>query len=522
VTALALATDRHAAGARRNFAANAAALGVALPMPAAEWRLARDGALTAIVDGRWLAGCSVPRHAAERMLERSVVRGNVACLLLPAHGHQIDVCLRRVGNNCAVIALLPDAEALGFALACCDFSDAIRRRRLFFADDTVSLDDVFARHPGLPLPHQFLKLPTTDPARGDEIIGWAQQVFSKQAALHARRIAAAKRAKATRPRPCVAAGRTFRLWDDTGHALASAINCDVIDTDAPAESAVAYVAERAAEAVALVTVDAGRADSPETVGVEKPWLTWVTRRRVPAFVPAAPRDGLLLVDDALRPLAATAGWPSDRVALASWPTPSGASTTSAGDAPFAMIADVNDLRPTAEVEDFSSWRLVWDACRAELLAQPQASGDDPVAYLHRVRTRHDVPAESFSEALLLERLVAPAVIVGVARWLIREGVLLSLHGNGWGAFDDVATHWRGPVATRADLAAAVGGACALIDPFILRPAHPVAAQGRPVVRTIGHTATRVLQDLAAARAGRVQVPTAGPSLQDAVRSLLAR
>jgi hypothetical protein len=473
-------------------------LHISLPLPPADWITTRDGALTAVIDGQWLGGCSVPRRAAGRMLERSNVRGNVACLLLPTHAQQIAAALDRVGEGRAIIVLLPHAAALALVLACCDLSRPIAGECLFFAHDASSLDNLFTRHPGLPLPQQFLKLPATDPTAGEAVIAWAQEVFSKQSAKHAARLAAARCRVPASDGFCVAAGRTFCLWGDAGEALSRALDCDTIDTDQPAQSAVAHVAERSADAAALVTVDTGRADGPDLIAADKPWLTWVTQPRVPAFVPAAPRDGLLLVDAALRPAALAAGWPAGRIAVAGWP----AVDSAGGGAGVALLADVSDLAPTEQIEDLSSVRLVWEACRAELLARPQAIGDDPAAYLHRVRVRHAVPAENFPEALLLERLNAPAIVVATARWLVRENVPVRLHGCGWDAFGDLAARWDGPVPDRAALAHAVASAGALIDPFILRSGHPIYAQGRPVIRTINRTAPRVLQDIAAACAGR--------------------
>lgn len=500
----------------RNLAANAAALGVDLILPDAKWTTARDGALTAIIDSQWLAGCSVPRRSAERMVERTTVRGNVACLLLPMHAQQVDACLRRLGRACAIIAILPDADALPMMLACVDFSAAIAGRQLYFAYDQSSLNDIFHHNPGLPLPQQFIKLPTIDSIASDGVIAWAQQVFSQQSAAHSGRIAAAMQAAGRGNQICIAAGRTFKLWDDAGDALARAVGGEAIDTDQPAESAVAWIAERAASAAALITVDTCRADSPLMVAADKPWITWATHRRVPAFVTASPWDGLIVVDDSLIAPALAAGWPRDRVVVAGWPVADGVDCPPPMNAPCALIANIGDLQPTAEIDDFSSWRLVWDACRAELLARPQAIGDDPAAYLHRVRVRHDVAEDNFPEAVMLERLIEPASIVGTARWLHRAGVPLSLHGSGWDAFEDLADRISGPIHDRHALADATRNACALIDPFVIRPGHPVGTCGRPIVRTVGRTTVSILQNITAARAGRLKFSTDRAAISDAV------
>ena len=492
----------HAITAAANLRANTAALGATIELPSGEWRLARDGALTAVVDGQWLAGCSVPRRSAERMLEQTVVRGNVGCLLLPSHAQQVAACLRRVGPGCAIVVLISDESQLPWILSCVDFSAELANKRLFFAADASALDLIFESHPGLPLPQQFLRLPTIDASECEKTIVWTQAIFSKQTVLQASRLVEAKRHSAADDTILLAASQAFSLWNDAGAALTACLACESIDTSQPIHSATAFVAERASSAAAILTIDAGRSDSPVIVCDDKPWLAWVTQQHIPAYVASSPRDGLLLADDSLISDALAVGWPRARIAIAGWPTLGNRYPASSGVASKAvgkehaltLIADVPDLEPTAEVKDYSSWRVVWDALRHELLERPLAVGGDDAAYLDRIRAKHNVPAENFPAALFLHRLIEPAVVIGMARWLLRERVPLTIYGLGWAADNACSGSWAGTIDSREALNDAIHRSAALLDPFFIRPAHPVRACGRPLVKTFGKTAGRILQE----------------------------
>ena len=168
--------------------------------------------------------------------------------------------------------------------------------------------------------------------------------------------------------------------------------------------------------------------------------------------------------------------------------------------PLALIADVGDLQPTAEVEEFSSLRVVWEACRAELLIRPHAIGGDAAGYLHAMRSRLAVAEENFPQTLFLERLIEPAYCIGIAKWLLRERVPLQLFGQGWDAIDDLAARAAGPITTRDALAQATRSAAALIDPFFVRANHPIRSLQIPTIPTFGRSLGRVLQDITTARA----------------------
>src|SRR3954471_5526676 len=72
-----------------------------------EWLFARDGTLSAIEDGKWWGGCSVPGRAAEELLRTLDITNAVACFLNPSHPAQLALALGRIRPEQAVIALLP-------------------------------------------------------------------------------------------------------------------------------------------------------------------------------------------------------------------------------------------------------------------------------------------------------------------------------------------------------------------------------------------------------------------------------
>src|SRR5438067_571420 len=131
-----------AVAARRNFKANLLALegrqpelaaAVADDLPDVEWVLARDGALTARVDGTWWSGCSLPQRAAQSLLEKMDLKAMVTCFLSPTHAGQVRVTLDRLSGAQALIAAVPDVADLRLMLCCETFEMAIRAGRLWFA-----------------------------------------------------------------------------------------------------------------------------------------------------------------------------------------------------------------------------------------------------------------------------------------------------------------------------------------------------------------------------------------------------
>ncbi len=204
--------------------------------------------------------------------------------------------------------------------------------------------------------------------------------------------------------------------------------------DEPLHGSPLALLSAAVECDAVVTADVARADMTDLLPREQPWLTWVTRPRVPAFAAAGPKDALLVADAGLKGLAVDAGWPADRVQVARWPDlpaiwaaetdehrrisngpgplavsqpasvaadcetaigghavlpkgpyPSGDSYRRAGPNPnddaaafaaerapagLAIIADTSPVDAPERLDDFSSQRLLWNSIRMEIEAEP--------------------------------------------------------------------------------------------------------------------------------------------------------
>lgn len=477
---------------------------------------ARDGSRTAKIAGRWLGGCSVPRRAAEQMLRKLIIRGNVACLLLPTHAQQVAVALERIPPNAALIVLAIDAVFVDLAKQCLDFTPFLNAGKLFFAHDDASLRSIFTENPGLPIPQQFIRLPVTRADLVDERIKPAQAIFSEVV----QRQGAARAALAWKPEAdhlCVLASNRFQLWNDAGAALSGCLEADFIDLDDPRCTAPVYIATRAARCAALITADHARADQPDLLPADQPWLAWLMTPRVPAFLRTSPNDALLLADESLRAAARQAGWPDDRVAVAAAPPIAPVEPIART---LALLADLPDLTPPAEIEEFSSWRVVWDAIRKELIDNPHRVAGDIDGYLEKARRHFGIPAENFPQQTFIDRLIAPAYTIGIARWLAKQSVPVTIHGAGWTEIDGVTA--QGAVADRDRFRRIVGSCAGLVDSAIAIT-HPVRSLGRPILTTFGRTPQRILQDANAILAGRVSAAPALPRLDaQVIRRLLAR
>lgn len=451
-----------------------------------QWTTARDGSRTARTTQAWLGGCSVPKRSAELMLRNLTVTGRSVCLLLPTHPQQIAACIERIDATVALIVLLADASDQSLIEPCI----GKLTQPIHVAWDRASLMQIFVDYPGLPIPRQFVRLPVSDAVQADQAIAWAQQVFAEVAQQHAERIASARQRWTPVPRamPLVCASRSFKLWNDAGNALAYALNADGIDLDDPTRSAMAHLSEQAAAAPAIVTANTGRADWSECVHAKMPWISWLTTSHVPEPVATSPGDGLIVADASLVDAARRKGWSADRIALGGVSSSVGQAGPKQGGATLALIADVSDLTPPKQIEDFSSWRLVWEAISKDLLDNPHRLAGDVEGYLEKSRRHFGVPADDFPQTLFIEQLIAPAYLRGMGRWLINEKLPVTLHGSGW------STASVQPVRSRQAFDDILSNSVGLIDAFV-SPVHPSRQLGVPVVKTLGKTPQRIAQDI---------------------------
>lgn len=427
------------------------------------------------------------------MLTSLDVKGRVACLLSPTLAAHVRVALRRSRQDQTVIAVCPDMRDLHVLLHCDDFSNEVRKHRLWFAwseDWAAELTQLFVEKPGLATPAQFIRLPITPAEEVDRLVTTAQKVFAEanhsRAETIARRRNGWRRAGAPVRSLCVVAPSHFRLWDDAGAVLAEALTDDAavreFDPDDPACSSPLALLAAAEECGAVVTADASRADLAGVIPMDMPWLTWVTRGgSIPAIEMAGPADALVVADPAWREDALRSGWPSDRVAIGGWPMPcDGPAST-----PPRVLGIVSDTRPVVAPEqlaEFSSHQLLWDRTAAELAGNPFALNDPPAQFLERRMRRVGVSADGFDAELFLEGLILPAYQQAIARILLSEGVPLRLFGAGWDCLDEFRAHAAGPVDSRGDFEGLRNAAAAFVHVWPTSDAHPIHRLGRPVVR----------------------------------------
>jgi hypothetical protein len=205
-----------------------------------QWLYARDGALTLRNSLGWWAGCSLPARAARRQLQTLDARAPVACFLDPPHPAYLRTALEKSDASQAVVALVPDATAMGIHLAADDLSREIAAHRLWFvvgADWPKQLRELFRAHPGLATPTQFIRLNLPDVDRLEPIIATAREVIAQvtsERTQTARGLSAAwKQQTGPARRLCVVSRRMFRLWNDAGAVLGG---LKVLPRPSPVES----------------------------------------------------------------------------------------------------------------------------------------------------------------------------------------------------------------------------------------------------------------------------------------------
>ena len=492
--------------AAANWSANWAAIQVSQPklleppgvLPAEmQWVWGRDGALTAMTDGRWWAGCSLPLRAAQFMLRKADLSCKALCYLSPVHAAQIRATLDAMKSGQAIIALVRDQQTLHMLLTGADFSADIARHRLSFtvgADWEIQLHDLLASQSGLATPTSFFRPITADVSPAEEMIGPAQAVFARCNADRAKKCQELR--SHWHPRQvhniCVVAPTQFRLWDDTGEALAkifadapAGIEVLRFDPDDPASSSPLALATAAAKSDAMVTPNMSRADFPDLAPMEMPWATWLTTPRVPAPEQVGPHDSLLVADPAWRQLAIGKGWNPQYVTVACWPemdVPRGLNTGVFAPSTLAIICDTQPLAPPASVEQYSSHRLLWEAIADELLNDPFALGDSPEQYLEQRLRQSPVETEHFNRSVFLDGVISHAYQQGLARLLIHERLPLQLHGVGWSDIEGFGANARGPIENRTQFAAAVAASTALIHVWPGHGAHAISSNAKPLLQ----------------------------------------
>jgi hypothetical protein len=533
-----LAQRQAAANCHANLAAMAAAGWPEVEAridPTLELVFGRDGSLTAIdPTGRFAGGCSVPTRAARAQLAGFTAAGGAVCLLAPNHAADVRAMLDALRPEQALIVLTADPRAAALLLHCDDFSAAITRNRLWLvigSDWTDRLRRILLDRPGLAIPTQFVRLKSVDAAAAERLIAPAQQVFAEVAQHRASELARLAKSHRQRSptvrRVCVVGGTRFRLWNDGGFELSSilrragGLELVTFDVDDPLSSTPLALASQ--EPDAIVSVDVCRGDAGAAVGLDRPWIAWLTRpRAMPEFATGGAGDRLIVVDQSLRSAALACGWPEKRVLVAGWPDhPVAPATDRAG---LALIANVPSLDPPAQLDEFSSHRLLWEWLASQMQRDPLSAFDSAEDLVSAGAAQLGIDARELPVARYLDDLIRPAYAIGVATILFRADLPLKLYGEGWDRIESLAPLYAGAARTREQFRSAVAGATAVVHPAPRLGAHAIDGLGVPVVRLArrGQRAEHLIAAAKAALTGRqASSPSAAALSVELIRSLLA-
>jgi hypothetical protein len=513
--------------ATANLAANRAALAQTQPelqigqLPDnVEWVLARDRALTCRDStGQWFTGCSIPRRAAVEMMRRLDVVGPVACFLAPSHATQIRVALDTLGPEQAIIAIMPEIETLAIMLACESFADDIQQHRLWFTTGenwAQNLKQLFADVPGLCTPTQFIRLPIVEDAVVEQLIPAAQRVFTDAKVERAERMRICR--ESYRPgssRICLIGGSQFRLWDDAGATLADLFReSDVqsVDLDDPAQASALVLSRCAHNCGAVVTANVGRADVAGVLSDSLPVITWASDTRMPKPQGAAAIDRVITAHPML---AMRAGWKSNQIIHATWPTACSLADRPAKPraAELAIIVDTRVIEIPSDLSEYSSHRVLWELIATNLHRDPFVLTDDIEAFLtHRMR-KLDIAPESVSPARFINDLIIPAYQQSLARLLLRNQLPLKLYGKNWDQIPELAAHAGGAVVSRDQLNEIAASHAALVNVWIDNGPHAIDALGARVLRRRGNIDTTFINDARQLLSGRaISAPVSVPPL----------
>ncbi len=271
------------------------------------------------------------------------------------------------------------------------------------------------------------------------------------------------------------------------------------------------VASAAAEADAIVTADMFRADLPGIVADRVAWVTWVTHGRIAPPQAGSSADGILLADERWMSAARAAGWPAERIGLASWPTICRMAPVSGQAGCIGLLVETIPLEPPQRVKDYSSHAILWKLIAEELASDPLAVGSDPGQYLVSRMKGLKISREGFDAPMFLEKLILPAFHQGLARLLAKAGLPVAVGGRGWDLipeFQDLALET--PQGAEEVAAAGVG---ALIHPWPAGAAHAFDLLGIPLIRPGGLTTDRFLSQVRDALMGKsLPIPRKSPPL----------
>ena len=511
--------DTHALRlARQNWASNLAHLkrtqpdlAAILPQQLAAdpdqiWLFGRDGALTTQDQpGRWWAGCSIPKLAAEALL-KPLESGNLtSCYISPAYAGLLVTSLERMGRAAGLLAVVPDISTLKVILGSHDFGDEFEHGRLWFAageDWPHMLGKVLDRNPGLPIPSRFIRTKLTGDDVANPIISEAQRVFSQIISERAKQLDALRAADTAidRGKILLIAPSQFRLWDFAPRALSllsvpnHADDSDSVqrgqngvishfwrfDPDRPDQSSPLALAHAADGCGTVIAADVSRLDAQNLVSPKTAWITWITRPIIPPHSHACEHDRLILAEGSWKKIAKDLGWPEEKLSIACWPKWI-SQTAPVASPQLAIIADTMPIKVPNAIEDLSSHRVLWELIEDELKQNPFIMNLDCVAYLDSRAKQVGIDPAMIDRRKFIDLLLVPAYQQGLARTAIRTGLPIKLHGFGWTAIEEFTQHAAGPVTSFEQFKAILQQTTAILHAWPVREFHAISTVGKPVV-----------------------------------------
>jgi hypothetical protein len=206
----------------------------------------------------------------------------------------------------------------------------------------------------------------------------------------------------------------------------------------------------------------------------------------------------------LKCAAVAAGWTTAHVHVGTWPLQVPAEPPV--EKRLAVLADTFSLATPADLDDFSSHRLLWETIRAELLSDPFKLPDDLHGFLKDRMSRASIAAEGFDRPRFIEKLIVPAYQQGLARALVAAGFPVRTYGLGWESDPTLAPYAGGDIESRGAFATAIASSSALVHVWPRKGTHPVEFTGRPVVRRTANKKETFLRDARLALAGHTTPP----------------
>jgi hypothetical protein len=177
------------------------------------------------------------------------------------------------------------------------------------------------------------------------------------------------------------------------------------------------------------------------------------------------------------------------------------------------LADTRLVQTPADLEDFSSHRVLWETVQGELAKDPFSLEGDPGTYLASRMRRFDVSTGTFPQDRFLTELIVPAYQQSVVRAIIKAGLPVQLFGEGWSEIEEFKSHAAGAVHSADEQQSALAGAGILLDLWPWRAGHPINAINRSVNCREGRSLSALVQRARNALAGGATIaPAAGKPL----------